>query len=234
MKIHVYAIGEGRSREMFDYGWIIDANTRETVWEMTYRNTEHAGGALKNRLFDGIVELPAGNYIAGYVTDGSHSYRHWNDSPPLNQKYWGITLMIPEGAQVDKNMISAYEEENDPNRLAVITRVRNHEYIREKFSLTTDGDVRIYALGEGLRGKMYDYAWIEDLQTGRVVWEMTYRMTDHAGGAKKNRYYNDVIRLEKGDYHVVYETDDSHAFNSWNDSPPSDPAGWGVRVSKAM
>jgi hypothetical protein len=233
MPVQIYAIGEGRRKEMFDYGWIIDATTREKVWQMNYRNTTQAGGAEKNRLFDGLVELPAGSYIVSFVTDGSHSFRHWNASPPMNPEYWGITVLIPSGEETE-NIVTGYEEAEDPNRLVGITRVRNHEYIQEGFVLDEDTDVRIYALGEGIRGEMYDYAWIEDVETGRVVWEMTYRMTDHAGGARKNRYYNDVISLKKGNYRVVYESDDSHSFNSWNDSPPFDPANWGIIVTKAI
>jgi hypothetical protein len=57
-------------------------------------------------------------------------------------------------------------------------------------------------------------------------------MTDYAGGAKKNRFYNDLVVLKPGDYRVVYETDDSHSYNNWNDAPPLDPTSWGIIVSK--
>jgi hypothetical protein len=231
MQVQIYAIGEGHSGEMFDFGWIINANTREIVWQMTYRNTIQAGGASKNRLYDGMVELPAGNYLACYMTDGSHSYRHWNANPPQNPTYWGLTILLEEGEK-NKNLVASYEDEADPNRLISITRVRNHEYIHENFSLNKESELRIYALGEGVRGEMYDYGWIEDSQTGKVVWEMTYRMTDYAGGAKKNRFYNDLVVLKPGDYRVVYETDDSHSYNNWNDAPPLDPTSWGIIVSK--
>ncbi len=80
---------------------------------------------------------------------------------------------------------------------------------------------------------MYDYGWIEDASTGKVVWEMTYRMTEHAGGARKNRVYDGMIVLPAGKYTVFYETDGSHAFNDWNDDPPDDPTSWGITVSLA-
>ena len=41
---------------------------------MTYRATEPAGGAPKNRRFDGVVTLPAGEYVLRYETDDSHSF----------------------------------------------------------------------------------------------------------------------------------------------------------------
>jgi hypothetical protein len=79
---------------------------------------------------------------------------------------------------------------------------------------------------------MYDYAWIED-DRGRVVWEMTYRKTDHAGGARKNRIFNDTISLDAGEYAVYYESDGSHSFKGWNAKPPSDRWNWGVTIRMA-
>lgn len=77
---------------------------------------------------------------------------------------------------------------------------------------------------------MHDYAWIEAAPTGRVVWEMTYGVTEHAGGAKKNRVFDDTLRLEAGEYVVHYESDGAHSAERWNASPPSDPTGWGVTI----
>ena len=90
-RLRVFAMGEGRDAEMFDYGWIEDANGR-TVWEMKYDETEPAGGADKNRLYDGVITLPAGNYVLRYRSDGSHSYNDWNDNPPDDPESWGIAV----------------------------------------------------------------------------------------------------------------------------------------------
>jgi hypothetical protein len=80
---------------------------------------------------------------------------------------------------------------------------------------------------------MADYGWIEEAKTGRRVWEMTYRSTEHAGGASKNRRFDGTIRLSAGEYVLRYETDGSHAFGDWNADPPDDPEMWGVTVSQA-
>ncbi|MFQ5770315.1 MAG: hypothetical protein ACE5HX_07250, partial [bacterium] len=85
-------------------------------------------------------------------------------------------------------------------------------------------------IGEGTDGRMFDYGWIEDAEQRKVVWEMTYRKTNHAGGAKKNRLFDDTIFLKKGEYIVYYETDDSHSYNDWNSAPPYDPVNWGITV----
>ncbi|NIR48810.1 hypothetical protein GWO43_10285 [candidate division KSB1 bacterium] len=231
--LRVYAIGEGRDGDMFDYGWIVDAKTHERVWEMDYYKTEHAGGGRKNRIVDDVVKFEKGSYIAYFVTDGSHSYRRWNTSPPWDQEHWGMTI-VPAEEDFDLDNVTDYEESEDENVLAKIVRVRDHDFERARFSLDNDSKVRIYAIGEGKPGRMYDYGWIEDAESGRVVWEMSYRKTDHAGGARKNRLYNQVISLEAGEYIVFYETDDSHSFNDWNASPPYDPINWGITVYRVV
>jgi len=108
--------------------------------------------------------------------------------------------------------------------------VGDNEDEGERFTLESNGKVRVYAIGEGQDGEMHDFAWIEKAGSGRVVWEMTYRMTDHAGGARKNRVFNDAISLDAGEYVVKYVSDGSHSFQRWNASPPSDVMNWGVTV----
>ena len=229
MELNVYAVGEGRSGEMFDYGWIVDADNRERIWEMNYRDTEHAGGGDKNRVFDSVISFSKGNYIAYFVTDGSHSYRMWNTSPPSDQEAWGMRL-ISLDPKFKRNSVEKYEEKEDKNVLAQIVNVGDDEMVSARFNLDRRTRVRVYAIGEGRRGHMHDFGWIENVRSGRTVWEMTYRMTDHAGGAKKNRMFDGTIVLEPGEYVARYETDDSHSFNDWNASRPYDPFNWGITV----
>ena len=229
LDLHVYAIGEGRGGEMFDYGWIVDGRTHRKVWEMDFHDTEHAGGGDKNRLFDRVIRFEKGSYIAYYVTDVGHSYWDWNTAPPLDKESWGMTI-----AGVDRRFrssdVSDCKESSDASILVQLVRVRDSERERARFSLDRDSEVRIYAIVEGQDGSMYDFGWIENADTRRVVWEMTYRMTDHAGGGKKNRVFNDTIFLRRGEYIVYYETDDSHSFPDWNVDPPHDPGNWGITV----
>ena len=225
-KLHIYALGEYTSDRFYDYGIILDAHTREKVWSMTRYNTDHAGGGKKNRLFDGVVEFPAGDYIVYYITDGSHSYHDWNTGPPYDPESWGITISVAE-KDFNEEEVLEYREREDPDILVNITGLGNHERQRERFHLSSDSKVRIYAIGEGDRDDMYDYGWIEN-ERGRVVWEMSYRNTEHAGGARKNRLFNDTVLLEEGEYKVEYRTDGSHSFEKWNSNPPNDPFHWGV------
>lgn len=233
MDLRIYAIGERYSsrRQMADYGWIINARTREKVWEMNVDKTVHAGGGTKNRMIDEIVHLPKGNYIVSFQSDDSHSYDDWNDSPPYDQAHWGITVYAVDD-NFEKSMVDKYTPEREKNIIAQIIRVRDDANLSETFKLNEPTRIRIYSIGEGQRNQMFDYGFIEDANTGKVIWEMTYSMAFHAGGARKNRIVNTTIILDKGDYRLRYRTDDSHSYNNWNDAPPEDSQYWGITLYK--
>lgn len=232
MKVRILSIGEGTGDgSMADYGWIMDANTREKVWTMPYSRTDYAGGASKNRKASDVITLPKGDYIVYYATDDSHSYNDWNASRPHEKEMWGITVWAIDEADLGKATAFSPSSFVNKNSLVEILMVRDDEYIRESFVLDEDTRVRILAVGEGSSGEMYDYGVIKD-ESGRTVWEMEYRDTDHAGGANKNREISDQIFLEKGTYKVIYRTDGSHSYSRWNASPPSDQEMWGIMVLK--
>ncbi|MBU1013698.1 MAG: hypothetical protein KKG99_11890 [Bacteroidetes bacterium] len=229
MKIRVYSIGErSGSSEMVDYGWIINSDTHKKVWEFDGRNSEYAGGGDKNRLVNEEIELKAGNYIAYYVTDGSHSYRNWNVAPPLIPDLYGLSILAGDNRDFfelqDTHVIT------NENVLAEIVRVRNNEYEKRSFTLNKESKVRIYAIGEGTGWEMNDSGWIKSKETGRVVWEMTPRNTDPAGGAEKNKLFDGTITLPEGEYTVYYETDGSHSYRNWNASAPHDQEHYGISV----
>jgi hypothetical protein len=232
--LHIHCLGEysGWSKEFVDYGWIENAENGRTVWEMTGRNTVHAGGGGKNRKFDKIITLPKGYYIAHYITDDSHSYRHWNVSPPYEGELWGLAIYPGKDfKKSDFRLLKESEVRQGADILVKMTRLRDNERERAKFTLDKETKIHIYAIGEGSRDEMYDYGWITDDKTGRAVWEMTWRNTEPAGGARKNRMFRDSIILERGTYIVNFVTDGSHSFNDWNASKPRDPANWGITVS---
>jgi hypothetical protein len=79
---------------------------------------------------------------------------------------------------------------------------------------------------------MYDYGWLKNMETGKVVWKMRYRQTEHAGGARKNRKSEVILDLEPGVYVAYYKSDDSHSYRDWNMTEPYDPANWGITVYK--
>jgi len=233
--LYIYAIGEDDrySDRLADYGWISDAETGKRIWIMDNDNTKYAGGNVKNRMFDEVITLEAGEYVVHYVTDGSHSYCDWNASPPYDQKAYGIMLSLCAD-DAGKGIVTLFEPSAGPTgALAGITCVHDDERRKQRFTLEKVTRIRIHAAGEGDRDDMYDYGWIESADDGTIVWEMTYRKTVHAGGAKKNRLVDQKILLDKGNYVVYYVSDGSHSCNDWNADPPDDPFSWGIIITEA-
>ncbi len=230
-RLRVYAIGERElaGHQMADYGWIIDSKTRERVWTMDPDRTDPAGGADKNRMIDEVITLPRGSYTAFYQTDDSHAYGSWNDAPPYDADHYGITV---SGAGDDFAMSDVVKNASSQpgNVIAQLVRVGDNANLTQPFHLSRPAHVRVYAIGEGQNREMYDYGWIENTATGSVVWEMTYSMTFHAGGGRKNRMVSTTILLDKGDYLLHYVSDDSHSYNHWNTDPPDDPTMWGITL----
>ncbi len=234
-ELRIYAIGEYSysDRDFVDYAWIVDEGTGQVAWEMTEGNTMGAGGAEKNRMFNGSVSLDAGDYTLYYVADDSHAYDDWNAATPFDPEAWGVRIYPGEGFSASSfSSIQESELAREVGVLVRMVRVGNQERRRERMSLDRDQRVHIYAIGEGDGGEMYDYAYIVDDNTGRTVWEMTYRKTVHAGGAKKNRLFDEEIALKAGSYEVWFVSDGSHSFEGFNSRRPKDPMAWGITIRK--
>lgn len=298
LEIAIYAIGEGKKGYMYDYGWIESITDAEIVWVMEEEETEHAGGATKNRVYDGIIDLTKGEYQLHYQTDGSHSYRSWNEPSPSDTRNYGISLycyqenfkpsMIEVGElkaiknrvyikgdsittriyidgehsiehyfdgvqrdydeemakhdealrELDKQLkklkketfIDIPELPSGSDFLIVMDQLGDGVKVKTQFELKETRQVHIYAIGEGMQGTMYDYGWISDKSTGKIIWNMMFSKTEHAGGSSKNRMIDDIILLEPGSYEVYFTTDNSHSYPDWNSSPPEDETGWGIRL----
>ena len=231
-RVRVFALGEGTPGSMSDYGWITDAKTRKRVWSMDYGNTQFAGGGSKNRLASQVLALDAGSYIVNYRTDDSHAAGDWNEGAPIEGDMWGITVMPVNAA--DRAFVTAYDPDAaEGDVIARLTNMEDDEDARATFRLDKPTDVHVYAIGEGRDGEMFDRGYIEERGTRRVVWEMTFRTTTHAGGAPKNRVFDGVVKLPAGDYVLRWESDDSHSAADWNMAPPEDPSHWGITLYRA-
>jgi hypothetical protein len=229
--LRIYALGEGRSRdEMFDYGWIVNRETRERVWEMTYRNSQYAGGAHKNLVFQREVHLPKGTYDLVFCTDGSHSSEDWNAMPPADPFNYGVTISLIHAK--DRSSVKMIEPENlAVNAIVQLTKVRDSDFKSYAFSLSASTALHIYGLGESSdHRRMADYGWITNAKTHERIWSMDEHESYHAGGATKNRLVDEIITLPKGNYIATYQTDDSHAYHAWNADPPFDEEHWGLTI----
>ena len=229
-ELELYATGEARENAEFDSGWIVNADTRETVWKLSWRESAPAGGARKNRMARVRKTLPAGRYAALYSTDDSHDASAWNAAPPHDPHAWGLFIHVADPAARAAVKSFAYEHVPASATIAALTKIGDDESRTKRFTLDRATEVRVYALGEASGERLVDYGWITSTATGQKVWEMRYQETEPAGGATKNRLADRVIRLEKGDYILHYASDDSHAYDRWNTAAPRDGARWGITV----
>jgi hypothetical protein len=213
-----------------DFGWIVDATTREIVWDSNTADLKEAGGATKNRKFDEQLGLEPGRYVVYFGTDLSHSYAHFNAPPPYDPLNWGITIL--PGRDFAAASFGAFDPSKDDEPLIEITEVGADQSIDRAFRLSGPGVLQVLALGEydGDEERFYDHGWISDASTGKTVWRMTGRNTMDAGGAKKNRRFDGLVELPAGEYVVHYVTDGSHSFDQWNEEAPFEPERWGITI----
>ena len=232
-RVEIYAIGELTLDEEFDYGWIMDAATHERVWSMTYATTDPAGGAAKNRMAHETLQLKPGRYVAYFVCDASHNPDDWNNVPATDPAFWGLTLRVADPAA--RAAVKPFEYEPVPQGQTIVSLIGIHDdQMRSAgFTLKRPLNLHIYALGEGFKDRMADYAWIVDAEQHKRVWSMSYQNTAHAGGAEKNRLFDSTLHFAAGSYLVYYRSDGSHSYNDWNAAPPAEDRYWGVSVFPA-
>lgn len=229
--VEIYAVGELSERGFSDWGWLLDADSRQRLWELTWGHSQPGGGWDRNRRARVRLELPAGRYIAGFQTDGGHSAGDWMGSPPFDPEVWGLRLRCISGPGC--NEISAHTIEGLPPELEIarITGLGDGERRELSFHLDDSARLWIVALGEASGERMYDHGWIENAATGEPVWRMLPEAVRPAGGAAKNVRVDQVVELAPGDYRAVYETDGSHsAMGGWNATPPFEEERWGLTI----
>lgn len=244
VRLVVSAQGEiSGSGSLYDYAQLerIDG---EEVWKMSRERSEAAGGNDKNRREVAFVTLEPGRYLLRYETDDSHAFDDWNTDPPDNPARWGVALFPL--APADSAAVRVVRQSGAPGVapppppplpdlaggtvLVEGMRLGNDVRFEQPFTVPAAGRVAVVALGEISRGGRYDYGWIAEARTGRVVWEMTYDNTKPAGGSDRNRRFEGFVRLAPGDYVAHFKTDDSHAYDAFGVEAPDSPAAWGLRV----
>jgi hypothetical protein len=173
--LDIYAEGEARENGEFDAGWIVNADTHEKIWKLTWRDSAPAGGAEKNRMAHVSKTLPAGRYAAFYATDDSHDSSQWNAAPPHDPQAWGLLIRLMEaeagaGTSAAASVKSfAYEHVPVNATIVALTKVGDGESRSRGFTLNRAMDVRIYAIGEGRPDRLVDYGWITSVATHQKI-----------------------------------------------------------------
>ena len=259
IQVAAYAVGEMSDDSRYDYGWIMNNETQEMVWEMTHARSRPAGGQ-NNRVEVSFLQLAPATYTATYVTDDSHSYESWGHGTPKNPERWGLTIFpMMESFDSSAVTVTGYKQESTEGDettdrgetpdipgipalaplppqpgmpLVDLTRVGNEKELTGTFELAGPGVVHVRALGEVSLSGRYDYGWIEKADNGEIVWEMSWQNTHPAGGGDRNRMFDGPVTLGSGRYTVQFKSDFSHSFGDFGDESPSFPEGWGIRVTR--
>jgi len=117
----VMSVAEMDPSQLVDLGWIENA-AKDTVWQMSqYDKTMHAGGAYKNRIEIGSLNLQAGSYTLHFRTDDSHAYGKWNEAAPTQTSLYGIVLLKAS----ENNKLPAFQSEVVPEKEELTTSGSN-------------------------------------------------------------------------------------------------------------
>ncbi|GLH68058.1 hypothetical protein [Geothrix edaphica] len=268
MKVHIYAKGGGLRRlvhartdePFFAYGWILNAATREVVWQMDGTNTRRD---WEYRVADQYLELPAGSYEAYFSNHGfgqSLLFAQWTRnidrrSLQAEQAERPRGFLAAFGAdrtsllrhwreQVGNYGLEIYLPGGNPsevptfeaplrwkNVLVALAATADSGHWTQAFHVRKPVTLHIYAEGEGSGRRMHDYGWIIEARTRARVWEMSMDKAQFAGGARKNRRQVETVTLPAGDYEATFVTDDSHSPADWNAAPPCDPWMYGLTLA---
>lgn len=262
-KVHVYARGGAShgwgSNPLFAYGWILNAHTREVVWQMDGRNTRTVKGF---EVADTYLDLPAGSYEVYYAhaTFERRSlfvgYSRNIDRRTVDQEAqrrrddgfiadMGRSQLRKWRSLVENYAMEVYLASGDPAEVVrfqaplrwdreflSFTNLQEDEHRRQAFRLKRPMTLHVYAQGERVGSRTFaDHGWITDLRSGKRVWEMRGEAAQYGGGSTKNRRQVETIQLPAGDYEAAYVTDDSHTPSDWNAAPPCDPLRYGLTLS---
>ena len=223
--MQIYAVGQ-MCPTGCDYGWIDDTRSGQKVWEMEWDNTTPAGGYESNREFTGTVDLSPGIYRAVYRSNGSHSAYSWEANPPFDPDGWGLTLF-----GISDTNISEFDPWIHAKPVISITQVGDDEHLMRQFQVNRAMSLLIYTVGEITpRDGLYDYAWLEDNDSGETIWKMSRENSLPAGGDGINRAETAFIDAEPGTYTIHFKTDGGHSYDGWLRTKPSFPDRWGVTV----
>jgi hypothetical protein len=228
-----------------DLVWIIDLNSRETVWRSRNADVLESSSNKKLKVFGDKIALDKGRYALYFST---HNFRH-NNSQGLELFLYGLSSLWRDSKSINRDDIEelyvdlrgkdieAVSRDNTfspfgDSKKEVISLRKMRKNSHERFGLKVEQDTQlsIYALGEIVGNDEADFAWLKNVDSGKIVWEMDKDTTQAAGGAKKNRMFKGKVPVHKGNYVLSYSSDGSHHYNDWNSRPPYDPQAWGVSV----
>ncbi len=95
-KVLIICVGEGEmnvGQGVSDAGSLLTEDGK-TIWSMNdLFKSFNDGGAFKNRIALGCLNLKKGDYKIAYTTDVGHSYGTWNAIAPPDSNWYGIQVL---------------------------------------------------------------------------------------------------------------------------------------------
>ncbi|MCA9727801.1 MAG: hypothetical protein KC729_08975, partial [Candidatus Eisenbacteria bacterium] len=249
-EIEIVAEGAGdrRGDEFLAQGWILDLKSRQPVWVQQDAHNERDRDNDNWRATERL-ELPAGTYgvffaafngflpidarfkVLGFTIGGFESklgrMHDWDDFGDPDE--WGIWVYATDPGLVPAP-VPAQPPTAYPDAVVREIGLGDGEYRQVQLDLDRDVEFRLRATGENLRGNetFADDAWIVDRRSWDRIWKLDRQRTAAAGGAEKNRVFDERVQLSKGGYLISVVTNGSHATGSWDAMPPWDPDSWGL------
>ena len=83
---------------------------------------------------------------------------------------------------------------------------------------------------ESMEGRLVDYGWLENVETGERVWEMTPDNTVYGGGDNRNVKLATRTTIKPGVYRLRYVSNESHAYPEWQGKAPEREKLYGITV----
>jgi hypothetical protein len=191
-----------------------DGNLRDglKIWAAPnnegHRNTSLLGTLILNE--SSTKPMPESKYAIANFTKKSIRIDGEEDNAYMTSKFNDIKNIIISPIDNNDDLSAGFKALWDKNNLYLLIKVND--------------DVK------NVTSIMYDYAYLQDT-LGRIVWTMNMKKTSHAGGAMKNRIVRTDTILSPGKYFLKYKSDKNHAWNSWDDLPPS-ISFYGVKLIK--
>lgn len=239
--VHVHAVGAFETDEsgapLAVYGWLLDRSNAHVVWSMETFRVERDGVLAVST---DSLQLNPGTYTAWFTTAGptpsSRDQRaflglkpHWTNHKDAFSLVIRTDAANEDAIQTGVPNAADAGERADGAVLWSALRVSNRETEEELVRVTSDAELQVRAIA-GLCSAGCDSAYIEDLESGTKVWELSMENSSPAGGWEANRSFDDLVRLGRGMYRLVFKTDRSHAWNEWRANPPHNPDGFGMEV----
>ena len=236
--IVIQAVGRIGSRsdgpDLDVYGWVLSESTNKAIWTMDLATVDRFDQALAIVESD-TMTLQSGRYSV-HLTSYPAGVWNYRRTAARDRDDWKVTVWSadPRNELVERSASSVQESADAFWSAAPLENQERHDFF---FEVHQTADLGIYAIGQidaEDASPLMDYSWIEEAETGRPIWHLSVDNTQWAGGARTNRMFKGSIKLQPGIYLTVARTNGRHAFDEWDDYPPTDPFGWGITLTTAQ